>query len=379
MTAGVEAPGPRPDPGPVRRPRRRARAAAALALALAVAGGAGLVLGDPFDGASEGTADAPTSRADAAVAEVTRGTLSARNVQKGELGYRGDHKVVNNLGGVLTDLPSVGEVIRQGRVLYAVDDEPVVLLRGAVPVHRDLVLGAEGADVRQLNAALVALGHAEEDDFAEDPDHFGWRTHRAVQDLQERVGVEETGRLERGRVVFVPEREIRVTALGGALGGTVSAGAVVVAGTSTRRQVTVALSASQQSEVAVGDGVTITLPDGRTTPGVVRSMGTVAERAGEGMAVQVLIEPTDPGATRLLDRAPVEVSIVSASVEDVLSVPVRALLARQGGGHAVELVRPDGEHRLVPVETGLFDAAAGRVQVTGRGLAAGQRVVVADA
>jgi hypothetical protein len=57
-------------------------------------------------------------------------------------------------------------------------------------------------------------------------------------------------------------------------------------------------------------------------------------------------------------------------------VPINALLALAGGGYAVEVVGGDGLHQPVPVSPGLFDDAAGLVQVTGTGLAAGQRVVV---
>ena len=42
----------------------------------------------------------------------------------------------------------------------------------------------------------------------------------------------------------------------------------------------------------------------------------------------------------------------------------------------VEVVGADGTHHLVPVTVGMFDNAAGLVQVTGSELAAGQRVVV---
>jgi hypothetical protein len=57
-------------------------------------------------------------------------------------------------------------------------------------------------------------------------------------------------------------------------------------------------------------------------------------------------------------------------------VPVDALLALAGGGYAIEVVGPGGVHHLVAVSTGLFDDADGLVQVTGNGLAAGQRIVV---
>jgi hypothetical protein len=40
------------------------------------------------------------------------------------------------------------------------------------------------------------------------------------------------------------------------------------------------------------------------------------------------------------------------------------------------VVDPSGAHRLVAVKTGLFDDSAGRVEVSGTGLSAGQNVVV---
>ena len=56
-------------------------------------------------------------------------------------------------------------------------------------------------------------------------------------------------------------------------------------------------------------------------------------------------------------------------------VPVNALLAQPGGGYAVEVNGSHGHH-LVSVTLGLFDDAAGLVQVTGTRLLPGQRVVV---
>ena len=71
-----------------------------------------------------------------------------------------------------------------------------------------------------------------------------------------------------------------------------------------------------------------------------------------------------------------QVAITTATVPYALAVPVNALLALAGGGYAVEVVAADSTHRLLPVSLGLFDDADGLVQVTGSGLAAGQKVVV---
>jgi len=88
------------------------------------------------------------------------------------------------------------------------------------------------------------------------------------------------------------------------------------------------------------------------------------------------VTPSDPAATGTWDQAPVQVGITTASVPNAVVVPVTALLARAGGGYAVEVVGAGGRNHLVPVSLGLFDDAEGLVQVTASGLAAGQEVVV---
>ena len=140
---------------------------------------------------------------------------------------------------------------------------------------------------------------------------------------------------------------------------------------------------SQQSEVKAGDTVSITLPDGTTTPGVVSSVGTVAttsqsQSGGTTTTIPVQVQLTDPKAAGTLDQAPVTVYITTATARDVLAVPVTALLARSPGGYVVEVAGPGSTRRYVPVTAGpVFDDNAGLVQVSGA-LAPGQRVVVAS-
>jgi hypothetical protein len=145
--------------------------------------------------------------------------------------------------------------------------------------------------------------------------------------------------------------------------------------------VSIALDASEQSEVAVGDKVTITLPNNQTTPGVISSVGTVATTPTSGSAsssptITVLVNPTDSAATGTWDQAPVNVTITTGTVTNVLVVPVDALLAQSGGAYAVEVAGADGVHHLVTVALGLFDNAGGLVQVSGSELVVGQRVVL---
>jgi hypothetical protein len=270
-------------------------------------------------------------------------------------------------------------VIGQGQVLYRTGDgSPVVLLYGTVPAWRTLDEGITGQDVTQLNHDLVDLGYAGRAGIvAAGWDYYSWETAYGVQRLEERLGVSgPPGSLSWGQVVFEPEA-LRVATVTGSLGG--PAAGPVLAATSERHVVTIALDASQQSEVKAADTVSVTLPDGTATPGVVSSVGTVATTSGSGeqatTTIAVQVKLTDPGAAGTLDQAPVTVNITTATAHDVLAVPVGALLARSPGGYVVEVAGPGNTRRYVPVRPGIFDDASGLVQVSGA-LAPGQRVVV---
>ncbi len=346
---------------------------------------------DPFSAkhpTSSGVADNadPTS-----LATVMRQDLSDQTEVSATLGYAGSYTVVGASSGTFTELPAVGQVVSQGQVLYRVDNSPVVLLYGATPAYRSLSEGASasdvtGPDVQELNADLVALGYVSSSDLSSTSDEFGYWTKVGVEKLQAALPVTQTGTLAFGQVVFLPTAT-RVTSLTGSLGGPAQPGGTILAATSTTRQVSIALDASQQSEVAVGDKVTITLPNNQTTPGVISSVGTVASTGSSGSSgssgsgsssptITVLVNPTDPAATGTWDQASVNVTITTATAANVLVVPIDALLAQPGGRYAVEVVDSSGVHRLVDVTLGIFDDADGLVQVSGSALATGQRVVV---
>jgi hypothetical protein len=114
---------------------------------------------------------------------------------------------------------------------------------------------------------------------------------------------------------------------------------------------------------------------------MVSSVGTVAvaptpDSSDTSPTITVLVNPNVPAATGTWDQAPVNVTITTGSVHNVLVVPVDALLAQAGAGYAVEVAGANGRRHLVTVTLGLFDDADGLVQVSGSGLAAGERAVV---
>ena len=382
------------------RPKTWVLVAAAVLTAVAAAGAVAVT-----SGAKQ--ASAAAQPAPAHTAKVEKRSLSAMVAQPGTLTYRArpdglPYSVINQARGTYTKLPVGGQMISQGHVLYRVNNAPVVLLYGATPLYRTLSAGATGPDVAELNADLVALGYATSAQLSAKSASFGSATVAAVEKLQAALGVTRTGRLARGHAVFEPTA-VRVTTVSAELGGRAQPGQTVMQATSRTREVQMALDASQQTSVAVGDKVSIALPDNRITPGVVSSVGSVATcpsgsgsgGPGSGSAapgtdscssgnsgnttptIAVSITPSQPSATGTWDRAPVQVGITTASVPNALVVPVTALLARSGGGYAVEVVGAGARNHLVPVSLGLFDDAEGLVQVSGSGLAAAQEVVVA--
>lgn len=372
-------------------------AAAGLAAVLLIAGALAIPGGKPAAAAGR---PVPIE-----TARIEKRTLSATVSQGGILTYRARpddsaYTVINQARGTYTALPRLGQVIRQGHALYRVDGSPVALLYGSIPAYRSLSAGKSGADVAELNSDLVALGYATSAQIPRGSAVFGPATTTAVEKLQAAIGLPRTGTLSLSQAAFEPV-PVRVTRVSVQPGNGARPGQTVLQGTSTTRQVQVALDASQETSMAVGNKVSITLPNNRTTAGVVSSVSTVATcpsssasgssksssgssgsdtcASGSTPTVTVDVTPTDSRATGTWDQAPVQVAITTSSVHGALVVPVTALLARSNGGYCVEVV---GEHageasHLVHVSLGLFDDADGLVQVTGPGLAPGQAVAVA--
>ncbi|WP_422772265.1 peptidoglycan-binding protein [Plantactinospora sp. WMMC1484] len=337
---------------------------------VAVAAGAAAALG--FGGDDPGTATASTLPP--ANAQVTRQTLVDSETADGELGYGETRTVAARKGGTVTWTAAAGARITRGKPLYALDDAKVVLLYGSLPAYRTLRPGDSGDDVEQFEKNLSALGY---DGFTVDDDYTS-ATADAVREWQEDLGLDETGRVELGQVVYA-RGEVRVENTEAEVGDAVQPGGAVLGYTATTRVVTVSLDVDDQRLAERGATVTVTLPDGEEVAGTIAATETVIETStgangaqGEPETkIEVTVTAADPKALAGFDSASVDVSFTAAQREDVLTVPVAALLALAEGGYGVELVEGDVT-RIVAVQTGLF--AAGRVEVSGDGLAEGATV-----
>ena len=349
---------PRPGRGP-----RRSRVIATAAAAAVVGAGTAAAVG--FGGSAEPPPE--TSTLPPATATVTTTTLTATENVSGTLGYGAATTLTGNGKGTLTWLPEPGTVIGRGKPMYSVDLQPVPVLHGTIPPYRPLAPGASGKDVRQLEENLGALGYT---GFTVDEEYTG-STADAVRAWQADLGRVETGTVAPPDVVVLAG-DVRVA---GTLATPGSPAAVPLLNyTGVTRTVTVDLDVARQHLVRPGTRATVTLPDGRTVTAKVASVGTVATApaaAGnasgqaspdEPATIEVVLTLADQKPLGTLDAAPVDVTLVSETRENVLAVPVGALVALAEGGYGVQVV--DGSRTsYAAVRTGMF--ADGKVEVTG--------------
>lgn len=308
----------------------------------------------------------------AVTAKVTRQTLVDKRTESGELGHGTPVKVSGKLAGTLTALPAVGLTVERGQAIYRVDDTPVVLLYGTLPVYRPLVPDTEGADVEQFENNLAALGYH---GFTMDKKYTA-QTATAVKKWQKDLGLPETGTIEQGRIHYAAG-PVRVGGQEATVGADIAPDAPLLSCTGSARLITVELDVADKRLAVKGAPVTVALPDDRTTPGTITGTATVIVPASgtPGSQATTIIEVTvavaDQNALTGLDEASVKVTFSTSRRENVLTVPVAALLARSEGGYGVEVVNGNTT-KIVAVETGLF--ADGRVEISGEGLDEGMTV-----
>jgi peptidoglycan hydrolase-like protein with peptidoglycan-binding domain len=306
-----------------------------------------------------------------ATAKVVRATLTETEDVDGKLGYGTATAITLRGQGTVTWLPAAGATVSRGRPICSLDGHPVVLLYGSLPFYRALAPGVKGDDVRQFEQNLAALGYT---GFTVD-DVYNAATAAAVKDWQGDLGLDKTGTVAPGAVVYAPG-PIRVNELKAQVGDPAGGGPLLT-WTGTTRQVSIALDTAKQNLVKAGAAVTVRLPDGSTAAGKIASVASAARTVGTGdqatSVIDVVVSLDDQSKLGTYNEAPVKVTLVVSSRENVLAVPVDALLALAEGGYGVQVVEGGAAH-IVAVKTGLF--ANGRVEVSGDGISEGTLVGV---
>lgn len=358
--------------------RRRRGLVIGLCCAVALAGGVTAWQLSAAETARQAAAarPAPAHQTEA----VTLAPLVTERQLTGTLRFDQPRTLASGLGGVVTGLPAAGSVIGEGGELFAIANRPVLLVTGSLPAWRDFAPGmSRGPDIEQLEGFLLRAGI-----FDGDVDElFTDRTAAGIRALQRDQGQPQTGVLELGSVVFQPA-EVLIASHSVAVGASVAPGAGIATVSAQQRVVQLDLRVEDLGLAQVGAAATVTLPDGSSVGGSVRSVDSpaapvaAAEPPGEGApkppTVPVIVQLADQGPAAAFPQSTVTVSIVGAESEPLLSVPVAALVALDDQRFAVEVPDAAGALTRVEVSTGLF--AAGRVEVSGTGIAEGTRVVV---
>lgn len=360
--------------------RTKVRRTAAIAGVIGLALGAGGVVATSLFGGSD------TTKARDVVALKTVASES-RDVDlyteyAGTLGYGDAVKIVTRGSGVLTSVPAAGTDLARGQVAFAIDEQPVALMYGDLPAWRSLSTSSTpGPDILQLETNLAALGYG--DGLTVD-DTFTSVTAAALKKFETDIGqTDPDGVLDPGEVVF-SSGPIRVDSVL-TRGSTVSAGtsvitaaviqraqdtvadSVVTTATTPTQAVTFTIASTDQGKFTVGDAVKVVLADGRIADGVVSALSDTPRRNGSGPSAALVLDVT-VSVTTVPDggliEGPANVRITSQSLKGITMVPVRALVALEGGGYAVSVADATGATHYVAVETGVFQD--GWVQVTGK-------------
>ncbi|MGW1427537.1 peptidoglycan-binding protein [Streptomyces sp. NPDC002431] len=345
----------------------------AVAVAAAVTGG-WLFLGDGDGGAPGRAGDLPP-----ATATVTRADLVRSTTVDGTLGFARRRAVKSAVEGTVTVAAAEGRTLTRGQALYELNDKPVTLLYGPVPMFREMKLGDRGSDVLQLERNLRDLGYGA--GLYVDV-RYDAATEAAVERWQKSLNREPTGRVGQGDVVFQPG-PVKVVSADAALADRVGPDGAVLTIASTDPVVRAELDRSEAALAARGARVEVTLPSGKTEGGRVTGTarpGDSGEAEDQGAGDGVVVEISLDGGARAVKgeepRAPASVKFVSEEHKGVLAVPVEAVVALRGenGGYGLQVVE-GATSRMVRVETGM--TADGLIEVSGPDVRAGLKVGVA--
>lgn len=269
----------------------------------------------------------------------------------------------NRASGVVTAVSiRPGEEVTSGMPLYAVDLRPVVIAQGDVPAFRDITRDTEGPDVEQVQAMLAALGyyHGDIDGTA------GAATVWAIEAWQSDLGLEETGVVEMGDIIFVPTLPTRVSLDTEvvARGLTLTGGEQVLSGLPLEPAFRLPVTEAQAAMLHPGTRIEITSPEGDTW--IAHSADVIPSESSSAISIRLTSANEDTpicaeqcaqidstGTVSMRSR------IVTAETISGLVVPTSALLTTADGHHAV--IDHAGNRLTVTVET----SAKGMSVITG--------------
>ena len=333
----------------------------------AVAAGAAGVYALTAAGSASDTPSPDTSApaVTTSTATVTFGDLASEREFRATVSFGDPWTLGIDRTGTVTAPVAAGTIIEHGDELVRIDERPVFLVEGTMPMYRTLervdtrqrdennkrLTLLEGADVAQLQTFLLGAGHDDGGKLEADS-VFGSSTEKAVKAWQKASGLAETGRVSSGHIVFSPE-PLRVSTA-------IRTGSSFQSLDVTRARALILVDTNNRDRGAISPGtaVTIVLPDGERVDGE----ATKQEQATGGDGSAVWRTTVDSPAILASEVGTATVEVIDVSVEDGVLIPASALLALAEGGFAVEKVSGTGTE-LTRVE--VIDVLDGQAAVTG--------------
>jgi len=428
----------------------------ALLLGIAV-GAAGLWL---LDRESDETSTSETTEVETALVAAEVRDLRRFDEWAGTLQTGPASTISAATRGTLTQTVDEGTSVLAGDIVAEIDGTPVIAFYGSVPQFRELSIESNtGADIRQLEENLVALGFDPNGTVAVDETYTA-ETAAVVELWEIDLGLPEPdGIVSEGQIAFIagPSEVTSRTAVGSqvnagqqilgtvtlaesgfitvprslnSLEATLEVGSELLLDTNAGRidfdddageaggallivdeglaegsdnedaidayalaptgaivtevvlddtsfvaagrpiyrweialnSIQLAVNVDETSSFDVGRAVEVELPDGQIVAASVAEVSDVARAVQDGgdtaTVVDVTVQANDP-IESIFTAGPVAIRVETDATLDAILVPVRALIAISGGGHAVEIVDRDD---LVSVELGAFDD--GWVEIT---------------
>jgi len=121
---------------------------------------------------------------------------------------------------------------------------------------------------------------------------------------------------------------------------------------STGVEVVFQIDASDQDMVSIGDSVEVELPSEDRIKATISYIDPVVTQGQNGDFIEVKLDISSTEDFKVYDQAPVDVFVTSEVSQDVLYVPVNALIALAEGGYALEIYNGESE-------VGVFEGVSG--------------------
>ncbi len=270
-----------------------------------------------------------------------------------------------------------------------------ILLFGQIPAWREIKLGiTPGLDIKQLKHNLVMLGYGSESPINESSEIFTALTMQSIKNMQADLGLNSTGTLSLGDVVFLPGKSIvQYNSNFPSIGTVANPNTVVLSllpieeeslsnnalnssSYKSLQKVSTTIPVVNKELIEINSQVKIELPNEVEVYGSVSEIGKIAivpqgNQSGDPY-LEVSITINDDKSFPEWTGADVTVYVTREIASGVMAVPITSLVSLLRGGYGLEVVT-DNATQLVPVEIGMY--SDGWVEISSEYIQTGVQVM----